>query len=538
MHVSSLDSKKKLNIFIDVDFLFRFIHQLPPEVRATILRKYLSPNDLITLCSINRASRALLREECTLLYIKKTCDLYNDNLSWLSFYTEKIDDVTKFDNIVRNMKRQASIKDCSNPLRHEEIKYSISKNECCSSKILCISSGLPSSKLFVLCEKKLKVFDMQSENRLRPYQIGFHEWTDFSATKGCLKPSKEGSFVLVWRWRSSEHAAPTGNKMKNVKKKTISLNKSYIFSATIIDTERGVIPITSSYDSYKNHPRDKLLQPLEHFDSIAWISDDALIQARGDEPMTLVIYPDSKFLDVEFAKKTSMTKSSLGCLLSKSTIVEAIHEHEFPSDSDEPVKLICAKPCEERAGREARCVAHELVLVEFNYLNIISMKHWIMPGFILDIKIVGLMPVIMVEKSGSSNDVAVQCQRQIVRSGSEKRVVSFYKIVEEEISFLFEIPTENQFIKNPKMVWDLNEGVLVLIKDSEAVIEIPLFWSTKQQRTVLNSTTYKAKAHGVALGPYRDFYLIKNDTFARYTTIPLVMRINLTARKYEYESLS
>lgn len=191
---------------------------MPAEVRDLLLRKYLPARDVMTVCQIDRKSRARLRNTCITMYLKKTCNLFNEDLSWISFVPETIDPDKKMKNLVRDLKLCSRPKELANPesdLGCEEIKYSSSKNECCYGNILHISSAITSSKLFVLTDRMIKVYAMETANKLRPVQMGFHEWTDFVAVKGVLKPSKEGSFVLVWRWGPCELAAPTGTNLSD-----------------------------------------------------------------------------------------------------------------------------------------------------------------------------------------------------------------------------------------------------------------------------------------------------------------------------------
>lgn len=217
-------------------------------------------------------------------------------------------------------------------------------------------------------------------------------------------------------------------------------------------------------------------------------------------------------------------------------VVEGLHQDSYPSDDNIPVRLVVAKACEDRLDSSKPCDSHELSIIELDNLRMTDSTKWLLPGVILDMKSTGLMVILMVDKGDGqgSNELLTRCKKQMCKTTTLRRVLSFYKLVDDEVFFMFQIPTENVFIKDVSMSWSLHEGMLLLITDCDSIIEVPLYWTKRQNNLAFLSTTYRTKAQGIALGPYRDFYIFRGGVLVRYTNVPLQSKVNLTVRKFEY----
>ena len=89
--------------------------------------------------------------------------------------------------------------------------------------------------------------------------------------------------------------------------------------ATLIDVERGFIPITCSVGPTIPNPQDRLLQTLEQYDSITWLSDDSLLHSRVNESSVFTCYPDSKVIENDVFVPAGSLNVSLTRLLKKAS---------------------------------------------------------------------------------------------------------------------------------------------------------------------------------------------------------------------------
>lgn len=78
--------------------------------------------------------------------------------------------------------------------------------------MLAMATVPGTSQIMVLLPKLLRVYDTDLGSSLHPTTCFTHQWEEAEnrPDRGCLKPSTEGSYVLVWRWMLGNERSAKG----------------------------------------------------------------------------------------------------------------------------------------------------------------------------------------------------------------------------------------------------------------------------------------------------------------------------------------